>query len=64
MSEVKQEELKEVKKCPIPMWKRAGFIGFWFFFFKGIAWIIGAICVWIWGPEFFVEIKDFLFNIF
>lgn len=59
------EKVKEdVKKCPIPLWKRVGYIGFWFFFLKGIAWIIGAVSVWIWGPEIFKGFKDFLNNIF
>lgn len=64
MSDLKSELKTEEKKCPVPVWKRAGYIGFWFFFFKGIAWIIGAICVWIWGPEVFDHIKEFIYNIF
>lgn len=59
MEEVKEE----VKKCPVPIWKRAGYIGFWFFFFKGIAWIVMAVLVWIWGPDFFTNVKDFFLNL-
>jgi hypothetical protein len=58
------KEEKEIKKCPIPLWKRAGYIGFWFFFFKGIAWLVGLFVVYIWGPSVFTNIKQFVINIF
>ena len=54
------KEENKMKKCPISWWKRMGFLGFWFFFFKGIAWLMGLAAVYIWGPEVFTDIQNFL----
>ncbi|MGB0885753.1 MAG: hypothetical protein ACPGVH_00875 [Chitinophagales bacterium] len=56
-------ETEEVKKCPVPLWKRMGYIGFWFFMIKGILWLVLLAVGLIWGPEIVTEIKGFFGNI-
>ena len=56
---------EKVKKCPVPLWKRAGYIGFWFFLIKGITvWIIGPILLYFFGPELLDSFTNFFSNIF
>lgn len=54
---------KEIKKCPISWWKRIWIMGFWFFFFKGIAWIIGILIIYIWGENVFKNAKSYILEI-
>lgn len=57
------EEQKETeKKCPVSWTKRIAFMGFWFFFFKGIAWLIGLAAVFIWGGDVFENIQNFFIS--
>lgn len=61
----KVENETEAKKCPVPLWKRAGYIGFWFFFIKGVTvWIIGPILLYFFGPELLDKITGFFGKIF
>ncbi|MEJ6695259.1 MAG: hypothetical protein QNK51_05470 [Chitinophagales bacterium] len=53
-----------VKKCPLPWWKRIGFLGFMFFFIKGLGWIGIFSISYIWGPEALESIKTFFTNLF
>lgn len=51
---------KEAKKCPVSWTKRIAYMGFWFFLFKGIAWLIGLAVIWVWGGDVFENIQKFL----
>lgn len=61
---VRAEDNVEAKKCPLPWWKRLGFLGFMFFFIKGLGWIVLFTISYIWGPEALESIQDFFKNIF
>lgn len=54
----------EVKKCPLPWWKRLGFLGFMFFFIKGMGWIAIFSITYLWGPEALDGIKSFFSGLF
>ena len=58
------EEQTEVKKCPLPWWKRLGFLGFMFFFIKGLGWIAIFTITYIWGPEALDAIKAYFTGLF
>ena len=47
----------KVKDCPLPWWKRLGFLGFMFFFVKGLGWIAIFSVTYIWGPEAIDSVK-------
>lgn len=65
MENLKTEEKVIEKKCPVPLWKRVGYVGFWFFLIKGITvWIIGPILIYFFGSELMDKISGFLGNIF
>lgn len=53
-----KDATEENKKCPVPLWKRAGYIGFWFFFIKGMLWLVGIAIAFIWGEDIFEKIKN------
>jgi len=50
----------ENKKRPVSWWKRFAYLGFWFFFFKGIAWIIGIVLFYFFGSDVFDVIKSYI----
>ena len=54
----------QVKDCPLPWWKRLGFLGFMFFFVKGLGWIAIFSVSYIWGPEAIDSLKEFFRNLF
>ncbi|MCB9256716.1 MAG: hypothetical protein H6579_06280 [Chitinophagales bacterium] len=61
---INTQEQAEAKKCPLPWWKRIGFLGFMFFFLKGMAWIAVFAISYFWGPEALGNIKAFFANLF
>ena len=65
--EITQEEIIDStveKKCPLPWWKRIGFLGFMFFLIKGLGWLAIFAITAIWGPEALTAIQDFFANLF
>lgn len=54
-----EKTTEEGKKCPVSWTKRIAFMGFWFFFFKGIAWLVGLAAIYIWGGDVFTNIQNF-----
>ncbi len=54
---------EQPKKCPISWWKRIGYLGFWFFMFKGIAWLLGIAVIYIWGSDIFDNAQSFILNL-
>jgi len=59
-----EEEKQEIKKCPISWSKRIIYMGFWFFFFKGIAWIVGIAIIYVLGDDIFNNTKTYLLDLF
>lgn len=55
-----EETNEKEKKCPISWTKRIAYMGFWFFFFKGIAWLVGLAAIYIWGPDIFDNLQTFI----
>jgi len=58
-----ENEKKEIKKCPISWTKRIMLMGFWFFFFKGIAWILGIFIIYLFGDNIFKNIKAYMLEL-
>ncbi len=61
---IETTEETKVKECPLPWWKRLGFLGFMFFFIKGLGWIAIFTISYIWGPEALDSIQEFFKNLF
>lgn len=64
---INKTDVKEqvaVKKCPLPWWKRIGFLGFMFFFVKGLGWIAIFSVTYVWGPEALDNLKTFFTSLF
>tara|TARA_B110000908_G_C10142285_1_gene397365 strand:+ start:166 stop:351 length:186 start_codon:yes stop_codon:yes gene_type:complete len=55
-----EKKNKTEKKCPISWSKRIAYMGFWFFLFKGIAWLFGLAAIYIWGADIFDNIQNFI----
>ncbi|MFT4969199.1 MAG: hypothetical protein ACI9O4_000944 [Chitinophagales bacterium] len=62
--EAQTQDQVEAKKCPLPWWKRLGFLGFMFFFIKGLGWIAIFSISYVWGPEALNGIKGFFSGLF